>query len=647
MKKSANASLSAIASAVVLLFSSGGAHANWEPWDNGSVVITGNADNIGSGEGVFIRSNGGGARAYIDLIDTGTVNIVGATNNIAASTNNITGTTNINASGTSLTRIGTAGGNTSIGSAASSNTITGTTSVTGVTSINATGGASTTVGNSASTVNVSGATNTIGNAGTSTNTMQGASNNISGATNINASVNSATNINTGSSTANVTIGNALNTTTIQSGTNVITGAANSMLSSGGNIITAATTNAISAVNGNSISATGATGVNTMTAVANNTLGVTGNGSSNNLLANAAGASNNISATGTGGSNNVSGTTNVNVGTGGNVNNFATNINTGTNTQAVSIGNTEMVGTNLVTARSGNTVMRLDNGEGRLWAGQARVDLGTNGTSGTTSATGSGGLTVYNTAQTIGSSVGGVVTGKQYQNQINGNLFVDGNVYINGTLDYVSRNAANTTVIGNNAATSNLANATVATSGGMAVVMKGTNVTTTQSVVDANGRITNMPVSAGAPAAESTASLTLTNGQGNTHGLVVTEGQTTMSGGTSSSSLTLDDNGATFSNAATGQPVRVHGVYDGRDDFDAVNVRQLGAGVAMASALAAMPQVDANKRFNLTAGVGNYLNTSALAIGGSLRVRPSTLVRFGAAFSTNRQRMVNVGVGHSF
>jgi hypothetical protein len=29
------------------------------------------------------------------------------------------------------------------------------------------------------------------------------------------------------------------------------------------------------------------------------------------------------------------------------------------------------------------------------------------------------------------------------------------------------------------------------------------------------------------------------------------------------------------------------------------------------------------------------------------VRPSTLVRFGAALSNNRQRMVNVGVGHSF
>lgn len=447
--------------------------------------------------------------------------------------------------------------------------------------------------------------------------IQSNANTILGPTSINVDRNAATSINTGTSLADVTIGNADNKTTIQSGTNVITGAANSMLSSGGNTIAAVTTNTIS---------------------------VTGNGGSNNLTADGADSSNNISATGNGGANNISGTTNVNVGTGGNVNNFATNINTGTNTQAVSIGNSGLAGTNVVTARSGHTTMSLANSVASLTAGPT---LATNGVSGTTSAVGSGGLTVYNTAQTIGASVGNVLTGKSFQNQINGNLFVDGNVYINGTLDYVSRNAANTTVVGDGLATSKLANATGATAGGMAVVMKGTTVPTTQSVVDANGRITNVAVSAGAPAAESTASLTLTNGLGNTHGLVVTESQTTMSGGTSSSSLTLNDSGATFSNARTGQPVRVHGVYDGRDDFDAVNVRQLGAGVAMSSALAAMPQVDTSKRFNLTAGLGNYLNASALAIGGSLRVRPSTLVRFGAAFSTSRQRMVNVGLGHSF
>jgi hypothetical protein len=314
---------------------------------------------------------------------------------------------------------------------------------------------------------------------------------------------------------------------------------------------------------------------------------------------------------------------------------------------VSIGNSGLYNTNEVTARSGYTTMSLTNTVGSLTAGPLS-SLGTNGTSGTTSASGSGGMTVFNTAQTIApnTTVGNVLGGnKQYQNLINGNLFVDGNVYINGTLDYVSRDAANTTVRGATG-TSNLSNA--ATSGGTAVVMKGTNVTTTQTVVDANGKITNVHVGGANPAAvESTAGLTLTNGQGNTHGLVITETKATMSGGTNSTSLTLDDNGATFSNATNGRPVRVHGVYDGKDDFDAVNVRQLGAGVAMASALAAMPQVDPNKRFNVTAGVGSYLNANALAIGGSLRVRSSTLVRFGAALSNNRQRMVNVGVGHSF
>ena len=44
-------------------------------------------------------------------------------------------------------------------------------------------------------------------------------------------------------------------------------------------------------------------------------------------------------------------------------------------------------------------------------------------------------------------------------------------------------------------------------------------------------------------------------------------------------LTLNDSGATFSNAATGAPTRVTGVANGAGDFDAVNVRQFSAAVA--------------------------------------------------------------------
>ncbi|OQX03213.1 MAG: hypothetical protein BWK73_40265 [Thiothrix lacustris] len=76
-------------------------------------------------------------------------------------------------------------------------------------------------------------------------------------------------------------------------------------------------------------------------------------------------------------------------------------------------------------------------------------------------------------------------------------------------------------------------------------------------------------SGGAAAAE----VLVTNSAGNTHGLSVGETNTTLSGGTNSTILTLDDSGAKFSGAG-GAPARVTGIADGVADFDAVNFRQL-------------------------------------------------------------------------
>ncbi|MDX9989213.1 YadA-like family protein [Thiothrix unzii] len=76
------------------------------------------------------------------------------------------------------------------------------------------------------------------------------------------------------------------------------------------------------------------------------------------------------------------------------------------------------------------------------------------------------------------------------------------------------------------------------------------------------------------AGNSTAELSVTNSAGNTHGVFVGENSTRISGGTNSTSLAFDDNGAHFRNDATGGPARVTGVADGVADFDAVNFRQL-------------------------------------------------------------------------
>jgi len=446
------------------------------------------------------------------------------------------------------------------------------------------------------------------------------------------SASTADSLNTSTATA-TGVGNATGATTIDGSGNTLTAA------TGANAISAATTNAITGGTGNTLTAaTGAnaisatTGANTITGGTGNTLtattganAITATAGSNTISADAASQSNTISAVGLGGVNNITARTN-NIGT---TAAFATanNIGTGAGASTNAMGNTNALTT--VIATGGNGVLSVANTQASLTAGAV---LGTNGTLGTTSGSGSGGLTVYNTAQTIGPnttiqtalSPTGILDGKTYQNKVNGNLLVDGNVYINGTLDYVSSNSANTTVVGG-AGTSNL-NSTQGTTAGTAIVMKGS--AGTQTVVDGHGKLTNI-VTAGA--AQSTAALTLTNGDGNTHGIVVTETQTTVSGGRLSTAMTLNDDGATFSNTTNGEPVRVHGIADGTAPHDAVNVQQLGAGLAMVAGLAALPQVEQGKKFAIGLGTGGYMSHVSLAGGLSARIRDNFVVKAGAAF----------------
>jgi hypothetical protein len=482
-------------------------------------------------------------------------------------------------------------------------------------------------GSTADSLNTSTATATsVGNA-TGATSINGSGNTLTattGANTINAATTNAITGGTGNTLTATTGDNTINATT---GTNTINAAA------ANNVINAATTNAITGGTGNTVTAT--TGNNAIAATAG----------SNTISADAAGQSNTISATGAGGVNNITAPTN-NIGT---TAAFATanNIGTGANVSTNAIGNIN-AGTTVI-ATGGNGVLSVANTQSSLTAGAV---LGTNGTSGTTSGAGSGGLTVYNAAQTVGPNTTirtallptGILDGKTYQNKVNGNLLVDGNVYINGTLDYVSSNSANTTVVGG-AGTSTL-NSTQGTTAGTAIVMKGS--TGIQTVVDGHGKLTNI-VTPGA--AQSTAALTLTNGDGNTHGIVVSETQTTVSGGRFSTAMTLHDDGATFANTANGEPVRVHGIADGTAPHDAVNVQQLGAGLAMVSSLAALPQVEPGKRFAIGVGTGGYMSQVALAGGLSARFRENFVFKAGAAFvpgyDGNTRPVWNAGIQYSF
>ena len=124
-----------------------------------------------------------------------------------------------------------------------------------------------------------------------------------------------------------------------------------------------------------------------------------------------------------------------------------------------------------------------------------------------------------------------------------------------------------------------------------------------------------------------------NGTG--HGLTITDTATVITGGTTSTSLTLDDTGATFANTVTGGPARVTGVANGINQYDAVNAGQLNAettarikadnilqegidesksGVALGLAAASHQYDLSYSGFQLSAAGGFFDGESALSIG---------------------------------
>ena len=137
------------------------------------------------------------------------------------------------------------------------------------------------------------------------------------------------------------------------------------------------------------------------------------------------------------------------------------------------------------------------------------------------------------------------------------------------------------------------------------------------------------VSKGGAVTESSASLTLTNGIGNTHGLEVYEDRTVLSGGVNSTQLILSDDNATFSNQQTGAPIQVKGVAEGTAGYDAVNCRQLKevrGGVASTAAMANIPALDERRKVSFGIGLGVFKSSTTVAIGGNFRMSPSSIFR---------------------
>lgn len=257
-------------------------------------------------------------------------------------------------------------------------------------------------------------------------------------------------------------------------------------------------------------------------------------------------------------------------------------------------------------------------------GTAATSIGNAGTNttivGTTSVTGA---TSINTTSGAANTTIGVAANTT---SILSTNVVVGNATTSSSISVGTGSAANTVTMGNGAS----ATAVTASAGNTTMAMRNGSITNTVTasagvsaetvvanngstrwVADANGKLTE--VAGSDNTSGTTAAMVVTNSSGNTHGVVVQETKTTLSGGTNSSSLTLDERGATFSNSATGHPIQVHGVADGTAPFDAVNVRQLYSGLA--SVLAAAPDLRLEPgKSGFGIGLGSYGGYQAIGVG---------------------------------
>jgi hypothetical protein len=217
----------------------------------------------------------------------------------------------------------------------------------------------------------------------------------------------------------------------------------------------------------------------------------------------------------------------------------------------------------------------------------------------------------------------------YGTQINGGLLVNGDLGVNGSLYSLNTQASTGVSVGNNGLTINGSTNTVR-------LVADSNTSTTDGRAELN-------------LSENTASLLVDHPvTGKAHGLTIDSERTVLSGGANSTSLTLDDNKATFSSTGEG-PARVTGIADGKTSFDAVNYRQLKtaySGIAAVSALSAIPSPLEGKNYAIGFGYGNFEDQNAIAFGGQARFNESFSVKAGIGHTTDTTAM-NVGVGYSW
>ncbi|MER2519930.1 MAG: YadA-like family protein [Bdellovibrionales bacterium] len=323
----------------------------------------------------------------------------------------------------------------------------------------------------------------------------------------------------------------------------------------------------------------------------------------------------------------------------NIQSITTNIGAGTDSNAINIGNLNATNTINGTTSINNNV-------------NANTNINTGSTSGNVSIGGTGNTT------TIQSAVARIGAGSSSTSTTIGNS-------VSGTLVQLQSNNASVSV--------NSTSVGSGITGGTATVGSGT--TSSQSYlansggagvqIGSNGHLTSATTS------EATAAMVVTNGIGNMHGFVVTEHAAVVSGGTTSNSMTINDDGASFANSDTGAPIKVTGVANGTSQYDAANYGQvsrltssvndldnkvdtlhknMAGGIASVAAMSALPGLEKGKKYAIGMGTGYFDSQAGFALGFIGRFNKKVVGRIGLAMSPTSPEtntVANAGISYAW
>ena len=176
-------------------------------------------------------------------------------------------------------------------------------------------------------------------------------------------------------------------------------------------------------------------------------------------------------------------------------------------------------------------------------------------------------------------------------------------------------------------------------------------------LNVNGTASTTILTGGSAAAASTAMLSASRASiatATSGGLVITDGSNAvLTGGsaTAGTNMTLSNSGVNLAQTVTGAPVRVSGVANAINPNDAVNYSQyksletlMSRGIASSTAIANIPNVEADATFSAGVGLGHFNGYTAIAFGASYRFAPNAQLKASIGTGTSGGGKANFGIG---